>query len=50
MLLLPPRPAAVAAYLVLSYSALLVLLFALTYAAIPLFLARDPIRSAPVNA
>lgn len=34
-------PAAVATYLVVSYAALLLLLFASTYAAIPLVLARD---------
>jgi len=36
-------PAAVAAYLVLSYAATLVLLFASTYAAIPLLVNRQPV-------
>jgi len=42
-------PAAVAAYLVLSYAAFLLLLFATTYAAIPLLMAHRPVgsRSAP---
>jgi hypothetical protein len=42
-------PAAIAAYLVLSYGAFLLLLFATTYAAIPLLMAHQPAesRSAP---
>lgn len=42
-------PAAIAAYLVLSYGAFLLLLFATTYAAIPLLMAHQPTapRSAP---
>lgn len=42
-------PAAIAAYLVLSYGAFLLLLFATTYAAIPLLMAHRPVesRSAP---
>ena len=41
-------PTAVAAYLVLSYGALLLLLFALTYAAVPLLVARDRALRAPL--
>ena len=42
-------PAAIAAYLVLSYGAFLLLLFATTYAAIPLLMVHQPAeaRSAP---
>ena len=42
-------PAAMATYLVLSYSAFLILLFALTYAAIPLLLARSPTPYVPAR-
>ena len=38
-------PAAIAAYLVLSYGAFLLLLFATTYAAIPLLMAHRPVES-----
>ncbi len=40
-------PTTLAAYLVLSYAAFLLLLFALTYAAIPLLLVRDTRPRAP---
>ena len=42
-------PAAMAVYLVASYAALLILLFALTYAAIPLLLVRDPAPYVPAR-
>ncbi len=38
-------PATLAAFLVLSYAAFLVLLFALTYASIPLLVHRDPLSA-----
>lgn len=42
-------PAGVAAYLVLNYAAFLVLLFALTYAAIPVLLMRDGRHELPAE-
>jgi hypothetical protein len=42
-------PTALVAYLVLSYAAFLTLLFALTYAAIPLLLAPAPVRAQRVS-